>query len=85
MAPMIIYNFQDIFLFSHFIENPQTTIALTFLIHIISDIGRVSRERKPERIERKFKAQNPDLGHEQELDWPKHPSHRQLVISLALN
>ena len=32
-------NFQDIFY--HFIKNPQTTIALTFLTHIISAIGGV--------------------------------------------
>ena len=28
--------------FYHFIKNPQTTIALTFLTHIISAIGGVS-------------------------------------------
>ena len=27
--------------FNQFIKNPQTTIALTFLTHIISDIGGV--------------------------------------------
>ena len=39
-APTIFSNFQD-FLKKYFIKNPQTTIALTFLTHIISGIGGV--------------------------------------------
>ena len=38
-------NFQDIYFFNYFIKNPQTTIALTFLTHIISAIGGVDRQQ----------------------------------------
>ena len=38
MAPTI---FSQIFRIIYFIKNPQTTIALTFLTHIISTIGGV--------------------------------------------
>ena len=36
MAPTIFFDF-----FNYLIKNPQTTIALTFLTHNISDIGGV--------------------------------------------
>ena len=32
-----------VYFFNHFIKNPQTTIALTFLTHTISDIDGVDR------------------------------------------
>ena len=42
MAHMIIFFiFSGYFLFIYFIKNPQTTIAPTFLTHIISAIGGV--------------------------------------------
>ena len=36
---MIFFQIFRIHFFNHFIKNPQPTIALTFLTHIISDIG----------------------------------------------
>ena len=41
--PQFFSNFQDMFFFNHFVKNPQSTIALTFLTNIISDIGGVRR------------------------------------------
>ena len=41
MAPTIFFKFSGYIFFNHFIKNPQTKIALTFLTHNISDIGGV--------------------------------------------
>ena len=41
-APTFFFQTFRICFFEDFIKNPQTTIALTFLIHIISDIGSVA-------------------------------------------
>jgi hypothetical protein len=35
MAPTIFFEFLGYIFFNHFIKNKQTTIALTFLTHII--------------------------------------------------
>ena len=40
-APTFCFQIFRTYFFNHFIKNPQTTIALTFLTHIISDIGGV--------------------------------------------
>ena len=40
-ATTIFFQISRIYIFNHFIKNPQTTIALTFLTHIISAIGGV--------------------------------------------
>ena len=40
-VPMILLKLSRYILFKYFIKNPQTTIALTFLTHIISGIGGV--------------------------------------------
>ena len=44
MATMIFFQIFRIYSFNYFIKNPQTTIALTFLTHIISTIGGVGRQ-----------------------------------------
>ena len=41
MAPTIFFILSGYVFFKNFIKNPQTTIALTFLTHIDSDIGGV--------------------------------------------
>ena len=41
MAPTFLFRIFRIFYSNYFIKNPQTTIALTFLTHIISAIGGV--------------------------------------------
>ena len=41
MGPTISFKFSGYIFFHFFIKNPQTTIALTFLTHNISDTGGV--------------------------------------------
>jgi hypothetical protein len=52
-APTIFFKFSGYF-FNYFIKNPQTTIALTFLTHIISAIDGV-----PHHV--KIWSGNPDI------------------------
>ena len=76
--PPIFFQIFRIHIFNHFIKNPQTTIALTFLNHIISDIGgvithNVNRTIKPRTVFavesfKKICRVNNSYGHGNESD-----------------